>query len=282
MQCLNTIRTSALRLHGCAALPIRPRIDVPCTRLYRKSTHRTIPVVKRPCFDLRNVTVIPGTDCHSRMITWFMNTHYWPREPSVIGLWLPLSSPYLEFLTAKFSHSGERLIAMEYLPRTRERKMIGLTVANRVYPWMVSELEQWGHVTDSLPERYRMYFCAHCFSSPNLFKKYNVDYIYDIEVLGTSAEVTGQGVGKLLLQAAIASAHDMRHPLIQVVAVSSYAAKICEKCGMTKVWSMEYKDFIDKCGQSVFYPRSPHYTVAIYVKYFEPGKGGQVKCKPPY
>ncbi|KAJ8726718.1 hypothetical protein PYW08_015115 [Mythimna loreyi] len=279
MQCLNTIRASGLKLYG--ALPVQPHINI-CSRLYRKSTFRNTPMVKRPCFDLRNVSIVRGSDTHAKMVTWFMNTHYWPREPSVIGLWMPLDCSYLEFLTAKFSHSGERLLAMEYLPRTREKKIIGLCVANRVYPWMAAELEQWGHATESIPEKHRMYFCAHCLTSPNLFKKYNVEYIYDIEVLGTSAEVTGQGVGTLLLKAAIDSAHDMRHPLVQVVAVSSYASKICEKCGMTKVWSMEYKDFIDKCGQSVFYPRAPHHTVNIYIKYFEPKKGGAYPCKPPF
>lgn len=66
------------------------------------------------------------------------------------------------------------------MARTGERKLVGVTVANKIHPWVPDELEDWAHFTYSNPERNRMYFCAHCYRSPNLFNKYHVKYIYDV------------------------------------------------------------------------------------------------------
>ncbi|KAG6447848.1 uncharacterized protein LOC115442007 [Manduca sexta] len=237
---------------------------------------------KKPCFDIRNVSVELGNQCHAKMIRSFLYTHYWPREPSVVALWMSLNCPYLDILTDKYSHSGDRFLAFERIPRTGERKLVGVCVANQVHPWMIDELEEWAHYTASHPERNRMYFCAHCLKSPNLFRKYNVDYIYDIEVLATAAEVTGQGVATLLLRNALAHAHELRHTLAQVVAVSQYISKVCERAGMKRDWAMNYDEFVDDCGQRVFFPRRPHQTAAIYVKHFDPRKGAETPCKPPF
>ncbi|XP_021187473.2 uncharacterized protein LOC110374193 isoform X1 [Helicoverpa armigera] len=282
MQCLNTLRAGAQRLsHAAPTFHLPPQYNLVTKRFKRQSPcdYILIPKDKKPCFDIRNVTIERATECHSRMIRSFLYTHYWPREPSVISLWMPINSPYLDILTDKYSHSGERLLAFERIPRTSERKLIGITIANRVYPWMIKELVEWAHCTPSKPERHRMFFCAHCLQSPNLFKKYNVDYIYDIEVLGTSADVTGQGVGTMLLKTILASARELRHPVVQVVSKSQYTSRICEKCGMKRVWAMDYTEFVDDCGQRVFFPRRPHHTVGVYVKYFDPKKGMELPCK---
>ncbi|XP_028039514.1 uncharacterized protein LOC114249979 [Bombyx mandarina] len=240
------------------------------------------PTDKKPCFDLRNVSIEFGNQCHAKLIRSFLYTHFWPREPSVVGLWMSLECPYLEVLTEKYSNSGDRFLAFERIQRTGERKLAGVCVANTVRPWKIKELEEWAHNTDSKPERHRMYFCAHCLKSPNLFAKYNVDYIYDVEVLTTAAEVTGQGLATLLLRTALAHANELRHPLVQTVAVSQYTSKICERVGMRREWSMNYADYVNDAGQRVFFPRRPHHTVAVYVKHFDPKKGGEVPCKPPY
>lgn len=54
---------------------------------------------------------------------------------------------------------------------------------------MIDELEEWAHVTTSRPERHRMYFCAHCLKSPNFFKRYNVDFIYEVTSFFTTSLV---------------------------------------------------------------------------------------------
>ncbi|XP_059061172.1 uncharacterized protein LOC131854065 [Achroia grisella] len=240
------------------------------------------PQDKKPCFDIRNITIERGNKCHIKQIRSFLYQHYWTREPSIVGLWMCLNCPYLEVLTDKYSSSGDRLLAFECLARTNEKKLVGVSVANQVFPWAADELEEWAHYTASRPERHRMYFCAHCYRSPNLFKKYDVNYIYDIEVLGTAAEVTGQGVGTLLLRTALEHANELRHPLVQVVSLSRYTSKICEKCGMKREWSMDYTEFVDDAGQRVFFPRRPHHTVSVYVKHFDPKIGGVLPCKPPF
>ncbi|XP_075972456.1 uncharacterized protein LOC142974179 [Anticarsia gemmatalis] len=236
----------------------------------------------RPCFDINSVTIELGNLCHAKMIRSFLYTHYWPRDPSVVGLWMSLDSPYLDILSDKYSHSGDRLLAFERLHRTNERKMVGLCVANKVCPWMIGELEDWAHVTPSKPERHRMYFLAHCLKSPNFFQKYHVDFIYDVEVLGTSQDAAGQGVGVMMLKTVLAQAQELRYPLVQVISVSQYTSRICEKCGMKRDWTMDYTEFVDDAGQCVFFPRRPHHTVGIYVKYYDPKKSLELPCKPPY
>ncbi|CAG9791704.1 unnamed protein product [Diatraea saccharalis] len=205
------------------------------TRNYRKPSPCDVrPSERRPCFDIGTVSLELGNQCHSRMIRSFLYSHYWPREPSVSGLWMSLDSPYLDILTEKYSNSGDRLLAFEHLKRTRERKLIGVSVANKV------------------------------------------------EVLATAAEVTGQGVGTHLLKEVLSQAQELRHPLVQVIAISQYTAKICEKCGMKRVWSMDYTEFVDDKGQRVFFPRRPHHTVAVYIKINEPSLPPPEPCKPPF
>jgi RimJ/RimL family protein N-acetyltransferase len=51
---------------------------------------------------------------------------------------------------------------------------------------------------------------------------YGIWYCYQVEVLSTAAEVTGQGVGTLLLRTALDHAQELRHPVVQVIASSKY------------------------------------------------------------
>ncbi|XP_034825522.1 uncharacterized protein [Maniola hyperantus] len=278
MNCLQNLRNGIL----LAGRPFQPRIDhvkgfrrkqTPCDVCY-------YPPDKKPCFNINNVSIERGNQCHAKLIRSFLFTHYWPREPSVVGLWMCLNSPYLETLTDKYSNTGDRLLAFEFIQRTKEKKLIGVCVANKTFPWMVDEYQDWAHYTISNAERNRMYFIAHCLQSPNLFKKYNVNYLYDIEVLGTCSEVMGQGVAALLLRTALEHAEELRHPLAHVISVSHYVSKICEKCGMKREWSMAYSDFTDDSGQQVFFPRRPHLTVDVYTKHFDPTRGGREPCRP--
>ncbi|CAB3222719.1 unnamed protein product [Arctia plantaginis] len=243
---------------------------------------RRYPKDRTPCFDPSTITIEYGRQCHARLIRSFLYTEHWPREPSVVGLWMPLESPYLDTLTDMYSYSGDRFLAYERIKRTNERKLVGVCVCTKQYPWMIDELEEWAHVTASRPERHRMYFCAHCLKSPNFFKKYNVDFIYEIEVLCVAQEVASHGVGLMLVKKALAHAEDLRYPLVQNIAVSQYTASLCERAGMKRDWTMDYSEFVDAAGQRVFFPRRPHHTVGIYVKYFDPKKSLELPCKKPF
>lgn len=220
----------------------------------------------KDCFDIRNVIIERGGRSHVKMIENFLNTHYWSREPTINSLWMPLQAPYLKTLTEMYSTSGDRLLAFEKLPRTRELKLIGVGVGNKVSSWMIDELEEWAHYTDSRPEKHRMYFIAHCLKDPDLFKKYNTDFIYEVQVLATTPDVAGNGVGSLLLRRFLDDAFELRYPIVQVIAVSDYCARICAKAGMKREWTMKYEDYCDDKGQKIFYPRRPHHQVSIYTK----------------
>ncbi|XP_022829607.1 uncharacterized protein LOC111358623 [Spodoptera litura] len=285
MQCLNALRASALKLSTTGVVSTaQPHINVITKRLKRSSPcdRCFIPKHKKPCFDIRNIIIERATECHGKLIRSFLYTHYWPREPTIVGLWMSLNSPLLDVLTDKYMSFGDRMLAFERIKRTKETKLVGLSVASKLYPWTVGELDEWAHVTTIMPEKYKIYFTAHCLKQPDLFRKYKVDYIYDVEVLGSAAEVTGHGVATLLLRNILDNALEVRHPLVQVVSTSSYTSKICEKCGMKLEWSMDYKDFTDECGRVIFYPRRPHHSVGVYVKFNDPSKGGVLPCKPQY
>ncbi|XP_026491045.2 uncharacterized protein LOC113397108 [Vanessa tameamea] len=276
MNCFKILKYAMLA-ERCA----KPRINLQIKRFTKSSACDECFIPDRkPCFNINTVSVERGNASHAKLIKSFLYSHYWPREPSVVGLWMCLNCSYLEVLTDKYSNSGDRLLAYEYIQRTKERKLVGVSVANKTYPWMVNELEEWAHFTSSRPERNRMYFIAHCLKTPNLFNKYNVNYLYDVEILGTASDVAGQGVGTLLLRTVLDHAEELRHPLVQVIAVSQYTSKICEKCGMKREWSMDFSDFIDDAGQRVFFPRRPHHTVSIYTKHFNPAAGGREPRKP--
>lgn len=50
--------------------------------------------------------------CNAPAIKCFLNTHYWPREPTVAALWMSLDSPYLQMLTDKYSETGNLYLAL--------------------------------------------------------------------------------------------------------------------------------------------------------------------------
>lgn len=83
------------------------------------------------------------------------------------------------------------------MKRTNELNVIGLAVATKVYPWMINEMEEWAHYTTCKPEKNRMYFIAHCQKSPNLFKKYNVEYFYEVSLPWTFISCKIKDIQKL-------------------------------------------------------------------------------------
>ncbi|XP_013161746.1 PREDICTED: uncharacterized protein LOC106113491 [Papilio xuthus] len=282
MYCLRAYRLGALTCSALNAAVMPPPASNMAVARFRPPSPCDVTPDKKPCFDMTNVRVERANQCHSNMIRLFLYTHCWPREPSVVGLWMSSDSPYLDILTDKYSNSGDRFLAFEQLDRTRESRLIGVCVANKLFPWMVAELEEWANFTYCKPDRTRMYFIAHCIKNADLIRKYNLEYIYDVEVLCTDASVAARGVGKRLLDVTLAHADDLGYPLAQVIAVSHYAAKICEKCGMKREWSMDYDDYVDRTGHQVFFPRRPHLSVAVYSKFFDPTKPKPLPCKPPY
>ncbi|XP_068628015.1 uncharacterized protein [Battus philenor] len=275
---LNACRLATLRSRTWRLLPAT---NLTITRQRKKSLCDVRPDEK-PCFDISKVTVERGNPCHANMIRLFLYNHYWPREPSVVGLWMASDSAYLDILTDKYSNSGDRFLVFEKLDRTKESRLIGVSAAYKVFPWSIVELEDWAHFTLCKPDRTRMYFIAHCLKKSNLLNKYNVEFVYDVEVIGTDAELARRGVGKLLLDITLKHAEDLGYPVAQVIAVNHYAAKICAKCGMNLEWSMKYHDYVDRTGHQVFFPRRPHENVCVYSKFFNPSKPKVLPCLPPY
>ncbi|XP_026326608.1 uncharacterized protein LOC113235202 [Hyposmocoma kahamanoa] len=213
---------------------------------------------------MNNLLVMRASNVHEKMIRSFLFTHYWPREPSITALWMSACSKYVDVLNDKYASFGFRYIAFEKLRRTNELKMVGVLVGNKVFPWSAEELEQWTLLTDSPPEQTHMFFRAHVLRSSNLFATYNCSYVYELEVLATAGEVMGLGVGTELVKFALNDAYDQRIPVTSLVATSHYAAKICKKVGMTRVWSCDYRDMVDHKGNPVFFPRAPHTSVSVY------------------
>ncbi|KAI5643569.1 hypothetical protein NE865_04371 [Phthorimaea operculella] len=226
--------------------------------------HRPDP---KPCFDISSVLIEQARPCHAKMIQAFLNTHYWPREPSTVGVYMPLNSPYLAVLTEKYSTSGDRWIAYERLQRTNEKKPVGLLVANQTFPWEADEYEKWGSTCCRKPERNHMYFRAHCLRHSKVFD--HASHAYEIQALATLPEVSGQGVALLLVRAAILQAIDQRYPFVMIFSKSQYSHKVCERAGMKRTWDMNYTEFVDLTEAPLFFPRKPHTKVALYLKKFD-------------
>lgn len=92
--------------------------------------------------------------------------------------WYPVVNISSNKLVGNFT--GDKWLAFEKDPRTCEDKLIGMALANKIYPWQISELEHWANYLRTHPEQERIYFSMHCLKSPDLFKKFNVPYIYEV------------------------------------------------------------------------------------------------------
>ncbi|KAJ2938800.1 hypothetical protein O0L34_g18423 [Tuta absoluta] len=232
----------------------RPRPPCPLPRL-------------KPPFDMCEVQVEETRAQHEPCIRSFLHNEYFPREPSLQGLNIAHkpTSFYLQYLANHYVRESNGFIAFRIDHQRKEKEIVGLVFGKKKFPWEAELYEKWAQRSKE-PECIHMFFHAHCFRSPDIFKKYNVPFVYDIEVISTAEEHAGKGVAEFLLRRAILHTIEMCYPVVQMIVTNSFMINPCKRLGMRKEWTMHYREYVDHCGSPLFCLRRPHTTVNLFIR----------------
>ncbi|KAI5643570.1 hypothetical protein NE865_04372 [Phthorimaea operculella] len=226
----------------------------------------------KPIFYVKKVVIEPANVGNVEEIEGFLYENYFLCQPTIQRLGINRNSQYLASLAKKYAISGDRWLAYEIEPRLRKRKLIGALAAYKKFPWEADRLK---NVADwsPKPESYHLYFNAYCIGSADVFKKYKIPYVYDIEMLSVAKE--GHGVEKQLLQTVFKNAFQCElFPLIQVFSTNKCLNAACVDSGMTLEWSKKLADLTDANNNSLFYSNKEQddTTVNLYIRLFSPKK----------
>ncbi|KAK9875612.1 hypothetical protein WA026_009410 [Henosepilachna vigintioctopunctata] len=99
-----------------------------------------------------------------------------------------------------------------------------------------------------------------------LFKKYNVDKIFELRILSVDNDFRGKGLAQKLMEMSEQLAQEQGFTLLKVDATSFFTQKICTKLGYKTMKSIVYKDIKNENGELIYDVPSPHDTYKIMVK----------------
>lgn len=93
----------------------------------------------------------------------------------------------------------------------------------------------------------------------------HIDRYLDAKLLSVDPRYRGQGVACKLTERTIEFMRANDISIISMMCSSHYSARVCEKLGFKKVYTLKYADYIVD-GRNPILPADPHKAVQIYVK----------------
>ncbi|KAK9875610.1 hypothetical protein WA026_009409 [Henosepilachna vigintioctopunctata] len=105
-----------------------------------------------------------------------------------------------------------------------------------------------------------------------LFKKYNVDELFDLRILTVDHHYRGKGLAQKLLEVSEQLAMEKGYTLLKVDATSFFTQKICTKLGFETIRTVLYKEIKDENGKYSYTTAPPHEAYKIMVKYISDDK----------
>ncbi|CAH1713345.1 unnamed protein product [Aphis gossypii] len=100
----------------------------------------------------------------------------------------------------------------------------------------------------------------------DVFQKFpNVDRVMDIKIISVDESFRGQGVCKALIDKTIEIALENKCPMVYVECSSYFSAKAAERLGFECIYTLYFRDYLDKNGEVVFKTPPPHDSSKVYV-----------------
>ncbi|XP_045480542.1 arylalkylamine N-acetyltransferase 1-like [Harmonia axyridis] len=103
-------------------------------------------------------------------------------------------------------------------------------------------------------------------SDAQLFRKYNVEKIFELRILSVDSDYRGRGLGQELVKRSEELAREHGFTVLKVDATSFFTQKILEKFGFETVKTVVYHDYRDADGKYIYNTPPPHDTYKIMTK----------------
>lgn len=108
----------------------------------------------------------------------------------------------------------------------------------------------------------------------HLFEKFDVDKIFDFNVLSTDSNYRKMGLGKQLIRISEDLAKKNGFKILKGDATGVYSTKILKSCGFEVIHELKYTDYLDENKQPIFEVEPPHFAITVLLKLL-----GSVKLK---
>lgn len=194
----------------------------------------------------------------------FVVEHYYKDEP-MSNSYIYDSSPAdddVEF-SVSFLFQG---MAIKAVDRDCDNRLIGVSIANPIYPGYVEDLLKSAEQAKTQKWRDSLKLLAHLQQSTDVLQRYNVSKCYDIEIVAVHPEYRGQSIGSRLFEEQFKRAKQLGYPIASADCSSYYSARIAEKVGMKCVGRLAFANYRDDRGVQLFQPRAPHEEIQTFVK----------------
>ena len=96
--------------------------------------------------------------------------------------------------------------------------------------------------------------------------KYRGLNVLDIRIISVDSNWRGKGVGKALVEKALAIGREKGFHAARTVCSSFFSGKLCLRLGFERVYELNYADYHGEDGKPVFTPALPHTGIVTYVK----------------
>ncbi|XP_055527222.1 arylalkylamine N-acetyltransferase-like 2 [Wyeomyia smithii] len=206
---------------------------------------------------------VTHSDDYNSVLEFVLN-HYYRDEP-MNNSYIYGSNPAeddVEF-SVSFMFKG---MAIKAVDRSRGNHLIGISIANPIYPGYVDDLLQAAKLAKTRKWSDSLKLLARLQQSVNVLERFNVPKCYDIEIVAVDPEYRGHSIGAKLFERQFERGRDLGYPLASADCSSYYSARIAERVGMTCVGRLAYVDYRDEHGVQLFQPSAPHLEIQTFAK----------------
>lgn len=100
----------------------------------------------------------------------------------------------------------------------------------------------------------------------NLFDMYpGIDKFLDSQILSVNPNYRGAGIAGLLVERTAQFMRENKISVIRVFCTGIYSARVMEKMGLKKVYTLPYVDYVVN-GENPILPAAPHTALQVYVQ----------------
>lgn len=210
--------------------------------------------------NLSQYIIVKATKEDYRHVLEVMHTSYYPYEPTCSSLGIG-PNLVMDERAMKDMVEGMSLVAR----MKSGGEIVGACINCSLHPWDPDQTEKLALSCKCSKLKTLLLFYAHVTRSPDLWKSYGVERVFEMAYLFVKPEHRRKGIPLRLMEHSQTVARNKCFHVMRCDATNVATAKLCEKLGMRLVDEIPYSSFLGKTFEPVFETSPVNNSVKIYV-----------------
>ncbi|KAF6203041.1 hypothetical protein GE061_003454 [Apolygus lucorum] len=177
-----------------------------------------------------DVRRIPMSNSEKCRVASFLSKHFFPHDPIMKAAGLKKTDPAI--LQYYLTLMNENMSLYAQVPDSRE--ILGVAINSRNTLTTTFELKSLASRLASDEARRYMSMMSQVEERGNVFKTYQIDKAFTVEVLAVGERYRRRGIGQMLLEESVRQAKNMNYPMVKASTGSSYAQRAALTCDLYK------------------------------------------------